>query len=288
MLPASRPPERVRRILRGLVVVHPVPSAINAALVGSLALVAGGELVVAALVAIAMLGFQTSIGTLNDVVDAGRDRLAGRAKPIPAGLVSERAAMGIAIIGGTTGLIISGGFGAAVLALGAAGYVTGLAYDVFMRRLGLGWLCFAAALPLLLTWTWMAAAGTLPPGWPLLLPLAALAGPTIHLANSLVDVDADEMAGTVSLATRLGIGRSRWVLTALEVTVYVLAWATLFTLTALPLPSVVVALLATLAGALGLAFSWQAESWAREAGWLLQAGALAALAVAWVASMAVL
>ncbi len=257
----------------------------NAALVSSLALVAGGSLVVADLLAVAMFGFQTSIGALNDIVDAGRDRLVKPGKAIPAGLVSKRLALVIVIIGGAIGLVISAGFGAAVLALGAAGYACGLAYDVVMRRLGLGWLCFAAAFPLLLVWTWMAAAGTLPPGWSLLLPIAALAGPTIHLANSLVDIDADLQAGTISLAGRLGIRRARWALTALVTIVYVLAWATLFTLVTVPVPAVITALGATLAATLGVALSWRDEPRAREAGWLLQAGGLATLAVAWLASL---
>ena len=96
-----------------------------------------------------------------------------------------------------------------------------------MRRVGLGWLCFAAALPLLLAWTWLAAAGTLPPGWPFLLPLAALAGPALHLANSLVDVGVDVRTGRPSLATRLGPRSAKVALAILMATILVLAWATL-------------------------------------------------------------
>lgn len=272
---------------RGLVAVtHPIPSAIDAALVAALALVAGGDPLVAATLAIAMLGFQASIGALNDVVDAGRDHLAKPGKPIPAGVVSKRAAVAIVIVGGTVGLLVSAGFGVAVVVLGSAGYACGLAYDVFMRRAGLGWLCFAAAFPLLLGWTWMAAVGTLPPVWPFLLTLAALAGPTIHLANSLVDIDADQQAGATSLATRLGTRRARRTLTSLVVIIYVLAWATLLTLAALPAAAVLAGLVATLAALLGVALSWRDDARAREAGWLLQAGGLATMAVAWVASMA--
>ncbi len=150
MSPTS--PHTQRRLgFHGLAVIHPVPSAINAALVASLALVAGGDPAVAGILAVAMLGFQASIGALNDFVDADQDRVAKPAKPIPSGRTSGGVAVALVILGGAVGLGISAGFGAAVLVLGAAGYASGLAYDIFMRRWGLGWLCFAAAFPLLLT-----------------------------------------------------------------------------------------------------------------------------------------
>lgn len=282
---AGRIATRLGRILQGLLVVHPLPSAINAVLVGCLAVIAGGGLPVAAVSAIAMLGFQTSIGALNDLVDAEQDRLVKPGKPIPAGLVSRRIALGIVISGGLVGLTISAGLGAVVLVLGAAGYASGLAYDLFMRRHGLGWLCFVAAFPLLLAWTWMAAVNSLPPGWPFILPLAAIAGPAIHLANSLVDLDADVRSGATSLATQLGPRRARQALAMLLAIVYVLAWASLLVLGALPDLALFAALLATLSATVGLTLSWRPAARARETGWLLQAVGLALMASAWLAAI---
>ncbi len=214
---------RGRHVLLALTIVHPVPSAINAGLVAVVAGIAGAEPRTAALLAAAMLGFQSSIGALNDVVDADTDRLHKPRKPIPAGLVPVWLALALVGLGAAVGLGISASLGMAVFVLGVLGYATGVAYDLVLRRLGLGWLGFAAAFPLLLAWTWVGAAGVAPPGWPLLLSVAALAGPTIHLANSLADVDADEHVGRRSLATRLGPRRSEWVLAALMATVLVLA-----------------------------------------------------------------
>ena len=271
--------------MRRLALIHPVPSALVAAVVASLALVAGGEPTVAGLLAVAMLGFQFSIGALNDVVDVEADRLTKPGKPMPAGLVSGRAAMVVVILGGSAGLVISAGFGTAVLILGALGYASGVAYDVSMRRRGLGWLCFAAAFPLLIAWTWVAVTDDLPPGWPFLLPMAALAGPTVHLANSLVDVDLDDMTGGASLATQLGLRRARPVLAGLVMLIYLLAWATLATAATLSGGVLGMALVATLAASLGVVLSWQEAPRAREAGWLLQAVGLASMAVAWLASM---
>lgn len=274
------------RMLGALAVVHPLPSAINAGLVAALAIVAGADVAVAALLAIGMLGYQVSIGALNDLVDTDRDREVKPGSPIPAGLVARRSAVRIVIVGGAVGSAISAGFGAAVLAVGMAGYASGLAYDLFMRRLGWGWLCFSVAIPLLLFWTWLAAAGSLPPTWPVLLPLAALAGPALHVSNSLVDIDGDRDAGTRSLATQLGLERARLALAALVVTIYVLAWTTLTSLSAPAVLAAVTAIVATLMGALGVVLSWRPNRWAREVGWLSLAMGLALLAVAWASSVA--
>jgi 1,4-dihydroxy-2-naphthoate octaprenyltransferase len=275
-----------RRALLRLALVHPVPSVLNAALVATLALVAGGDRAVAAALAIAMLGFQFSIGALNDVVDVDADRPWKPRKPIPAGLVPIELALLIVILGAVLGLAVSATFGIAVLILGASGYASGVAYDVVMRRLGLGWLCFAAAFPLMLAWTWLAAVGALAPGWPFLLPLAALAGPALHLANSLVDVDSDALAGRRSLATRLGPRRARATLAFLMSTILALAGATLASVGAASGVALAGAILGTITTALGVTLSWQQARRAREAGWLLQAVGLATLTAAWVASMA--
>ena len=271
-------------MLLALTVVHPVPSAINAVVVAILALIAGGGGSVAGVLAIGMLGFQFSIGALNDVADAETDRPSKPRKPLPAGLIPMEFAITIIVVGAVVGLGISASFGMEVLTLGAAGYASGVAYDVAMRRVGLGWLCFAAALPILLSWTWLAAAGTLPPGWPLLLPLAALAGPALHLANSLVDVESDVQAGRPSLATWLGPHDAKVVLAILVATIIVLAWATLATVGVATGFALAAAVAATARSAVGGGLSWRDTGWAREVGWLLQAVGLATMAAAWLAS----
>jgi 4-hydroxybenzoate polyprenyltransferase len=281
----GRSVRRVERFLVVLSVVHPVPSVINATLVAALAIVAGATAATVVALAVAMLGFQFSIGALNDVVDAKADVGREPSKPIPAGLVPVPIAAIIVVVGAAVGLMISAMFGITVAILGALGYGSGVAYDVPMRRRGLGWLCFAAAFPLLLTWTWVAAAGSLPPGWPFLLPVASLAGPALHLANSLVDMDADAGADRRSLATRLGSDRARWALAILMSAILALAWATVLFAGAVSSQAVAAASIATIAVAAGVALSWQEGTVSREAGWLLQAIGLATMAVAWLASM---
>jgi 4-hydroxybenzoate polyprenyltransferase len=184
------------------------------------------------------------------------------------------------------GLLVSAALGLPVVLVGAAGYACGLAYDLVMRRAGLGWLCYAAAVPLLLAWPWLAAAGCLPPGRPLLLPVAALAGPTLHVANSLVDAGSDDPAARPSLATRLGPRRARVTLTALMALVLALAWLTLASMAGVGAPAVIGGLTATITAAAGVALSWRDEPKAMESGWLLQAIGLAAMAAAWLSSVA--
>jgi len=277
---------RIERVLLALAVVHPVPSAINAASVATLAIIAGGSLLTATLLALAMLGFQFSIGAVNDIADVDTDRLWKPRKPIPAGLIGVTSTVVIAILGASVGLILSASFGPAVLVLGAMGYASGVAYDVAMRRVGLGWLCYAAAFPLLLTWAWAASAGSLPPGWPSLLPVAALAGPAIYLGNSLVDAGTDVRAGRPSLATQLGPRGARWTLVALMASVLAFAWATLGSIPTLSALALAAGIVATAVIALGVAMSWQSGPRSLEAGWLLQAVGLAILAATWLASMA--
>jgi 4-hydroxybenzoate polyprenyltransferase len=263
-------------------VIHPLPCALNAVVVGALSLAAGASTVVALVLAGGMFSFQATIGAVNDIADRARDAAAKPDKPIPAGLVSPGTASVVALGTALLGLLVSATFGLPVLLLGAVGLACGLAYDVALRQRGLGWLCYALAFPVLLAWTWRAAAGTLPPGWPVLLPLAALAGPTIHLANSLVDVGSDMRVGTVTLATRLGRRDGLLTLVALSALVWLLAWAAFLSRPSVPRDILLVGIGATLVGALGVLLSWRRSPAARELGWLLQVIAFAVVAVVWV------
>jgi 4-hydroxybenzoate polyprenyltransferase len=276
------------RLVGALRVLHPVPCLIDAVAVVALALVAGADLARALILGVAMLAFQACIGALDDVVDAEADRLVKPAKPIPAGLVRPRLGLALAGLGALVGLGVSASYGPVVLVLGAAGLATGVAYDLLPRSWGIGWVCFIPALPLLIAWTWVASAGDLPPAWPSLFVVAAIAGPMLSLANGLVDREADARTGRSGLAVRLGARRGWLVLVALTVTTYGLAWSSLLVLTG---PSVPVAPASLGLAATGLALAGLRESRSRdprrrEAGWLLGAVGLAALGVGWVAAVA--
>jgi heme o synthase len=249
--------------------------------VWALATIAGAGLAAASLLALAMLGLQFSIGALNDLVDAERDRHHKAGNPVAEGIVSGRAALLVAVAGGGLGLSISALHGIPVLLLAIAGYSCGLAYDLSLRARGLGWLCYAAAFPLLLAWTWLAAAGELPPGWQVLLPAAALAGPALNLSNALVDQEADTRSGLAGLAVRLGRLRGITLLAAILLVVHAAAW---LTLAAGPAPTSAWMLVAASSGAavLAVVLSASQSTSVREIGWRVQAVSVALLAVAWL------
>lgn len=267
--------------MRTVTLVHPFPSILTALLVGLLALVAGADHGLALALAGAMLGFQVSIGALNDLLDADRDRSHKPGNPVADGLVSVPVARAVTVAGATLGLVLSARLGLPTLLLGVAGYWCGVIYDVSPTARRWGWLCFAAAMPLLLSWTWVAVTGGLPPGWQVLLPMAALAGPALHLANGLVDRSADASAGSRRLAVRLGPRQGAVVLAVLLVIIEVAAWPVLLRPPLRPLP--LMAGLGSAALALtGVLLSVHASEHIRESGWRAVALAVALLAASWL------
>jgi 4-hydroxybenzoate polyprenyltransferase len=172
-----------------------------------------------------------------------------------------------------------------VLAIGLAGYGCGVAYDLSLKQRGLGWAAFSAAFPLLLLYAWAAGGEGLPPAWPALLPLAAIAGSALHLANAMVDLDADARAGHRSLAIRLGRRRSIRLLIAATVAVQGLAWIVIAGLADGPAP-LLITLGSTITAAVGLAGTARRTGRAAAWGWSLQAVAVALLAVGWVTAVA--
>lgn len=278
-------PGRLPGRVRALAVVHPFPSIVNAILVFALYLLAGGAVPGALALGAGMLGLQFAIGAVNDLADEGADAVAKPAKPIPSGLVTRRTAIGVAGAGTLVGVAAYAVHGPLPLVLAVGMLACGLAYDLGLKRLGLGWLCYAIAFPLLPLSTWLAASGTLPPRAELLLPVAALAGPTLQVANGLVDLERDGIAGVRSLSRWLGRRGSILVLAVLSAAVYGVAWASL--LGSDPrAASLGVVGLATIAAALGIRLSAADAPSTRERGWELQIVGIALLGGGWLLAVA--
>jgi len=271
--------------LAALRLVHPFPSALNALLVLGLALLAGAAPEVALTLALAMLLLQFSIGAANDYFDVEADARTKPAKPIPRGLVSRRTALGVAVGSGGLALALAGAAGLTVLLLAAVMLAAGWAYDAALKPTAWGWACFAVAFPLLPVYAWWGAAGELPPRAELLLPLAALAGPALQLANGLVDLERDRLAGLSTLPVRLGRAGSLLAMGLLLGVIHGLAWLTLVGGEGGGLPSVLLVGPAGLLAGLGLALSSSLAPPRREMGWQAQALAIAGLAVGWLAAV---
>jgi protoheme IX farnesyltransferase len=161
-----------------------------------------------AVIAVAVLVGQCSIGWANDYLDAPLDRAAGRTdKPIAAGEVGRDAvglAAGIALLADVPlSLAIGWRPGAAhLVAVGSA-----WAYDVRLKSTR------ASALPYLVSFGLVPViVATALPGAPLpqgvLVGAGAACGLAAHFANTLGDVDADRLTGVRGLPQRLGPRRS--------------------------------------------------------------------------------
>jgi len=263
--------------------VHPFPSALNAALVLGIALLAGGTFERAVQLALAMLGLQFCIGSVNDLFDEALDAQSKSYKPIPAGRVTRRTASIVAGVTGGGGLLLA----ALVdppdllpLLMAAVMLSAGLVYDVWLKPTAFGWVCFAVAFPILPIYAWYGAVGGLPPRWEVLLPVAALAGPALQLANGLIDLDTDQRAGLRTLAIRLGRRNALALMAVALLVIHVLAWVTV----TVGAPDAV-GLLAGVAGALalgGLVASANSETIVREIGWSAQSASIATLALSWL------
>jgi 4-hydroxybenzoate polyprenyltransferase len=263
---------------------HPFPSLLDGLVAGAAALAAGGDPPAAVRLGLSMVLLQGSVGSLNDAIDAPSDAGRKPGKPIPAGLVQPRTAMGIAAIAGLAGVLLAVPSGPATVALAVGLLGLGYAYDLWFKGTAWSWLPFALAIPLFPTYGWLGAAGTLPPVWAVLLPTAVLAGTALALANATVDVERDRAAGLESVATRLGRGRSRWLNLGLLAAVWSLATATLW-VTGQLVPWGLAGLVGGLAAAAGWVSLGADDPHARERGWEAQAIGVALLAAGWLAAM---
>ncbi len=189
--------------------VHPAPTAAVVTLataLGAVLLIQAGQSALDArliLTSLAVLGSQILTGATNDWADRGRDRLVQPDKPIPAGTVSPRLALGVAASGAILQVMASLPLGPSVLLLGAAASASAAAYNLWLSRGPWSVVPYLVSFGLLPLWV---AAGVAVPlerviAAPLLVgPFAAAA----HIANALRDFDADQRIGSRNLAQVLG------------------------------------------------------------------------------------
>ena len=148
-----------------------------------------------------MTALQFGIGATNDIVDAPRDAGHKPGKPIASGLVSPSIAGAVAVAGFGGGLVLSSVSGPPTVVVAIVVILIGLAYDLRLKGTAWSWLPFAVGIPILPVFGWLGATGTLPPVFGILVPVAVAAGAALAIANALADVERDQAAGTVSIAT---------------------------------------------------------------------------------------
>lgn len=186
---------------------HPLPSAAVTVFGTALAVRAGTSAGVTALLAVALLTGQLTVGWLNDLVDADRDAAAGRAgKPVAAGHVPRRLV--------TTALVLAaGGCVVASMALGRVPGVLHLvavgsawAYDLRLKS------TVASPVPYLVSFGLLPAIAATTAGVPVppeLVVAAGVLGAAAHFANTVPDAAADAATGVRGLPQRLGPRRSQ-------------------------------------------------------------------------------
>ena len=277
-----------RRLLRALRIIHPFPTLLNVAATAALAFVAAGGAPDAGTLAtmlLVMLCAQSAIGVTNDYCDRDLDAASKPRKPIVAGIVRPRDALGLAALLIVAAAVLAATLGPGSFGLAMLGMGCGLAYDVRLKRTICSALPFMAAIPVLPAWVWLTLDAWQAALW-WLLPLGALIGLALHLANTLPDIDADASYGIAGLAHRLGARRSMFA-----------AWASFGAALALsgaiaPLVAYDVRIYAATAslGALCLAasagaFLWRRDSFALQFGFGVLGAGSAALAVGWLAAV---
>jgi len=194
---------RVAALLRSC---HPVPTVAVTAVATALAVLALRDAPGVLLVAATVLAGQVSIGWLNDAVDAGRDRAAGRTdKPVAAGALARSTVAAAAVLAAVASVPLSfaaGGVGGGVLhALVVGG---GWAYDLGLKSTAVSLVPYAVAFGALPAF--VVAPVVTPPWW--LVAAGALLGSAAHFANVLPDLEADSATGVRGLPHRLGASGS--------------------------------------------------------------------------------
>lgn len=260
-----------------------------------IAALAGADSVTALRLGVAMLGFQVSIGAVNDLVDAPNDAQQKPGKPIPSGLVGRRSAVAVAVVGGTAGMALSALSGWPTAIVGLVGLCLGYAYDLRLSRTALSWLPLSLALPLLPIHAWLGASGSVPASLVALVPVGVIGGGGLGLANGLVDIDRDALTGRMAAAVALGrwpawVAQTLAVATAVVLAVFLApavpadgARIDVGILRALRFGGVAMGVVLVGLGAACLATS---RADVRERGWELEAIGIAGLGLAWLAGTA--
>ena len=182
-----------------------------------------------ALVALAMLMAQFSVGWSNDAVDAGRDAVAGRTdKPAATGLISVRS-LWLAAAGALVAtLALSAVIGPVTMAIDALVTAAAWAYNLGLKATALSGLTYVLGFGPLPAYATSAL-----PGHPMprvaVTVAAALLGLGAHFANVLPDLAEDARSGVRGLpqrvASRFGAATARGVALVLLLSASVLLFA---------------------------------------------------------------
>lgn len=206
MHPTTRGPSGPLAVGRALALsCHPGPTLAVTVLTALLAAAAGLTAARGVLVVAAVLAGQLSIGWLNDLLDADRDRAVGRRdKPLAAGAASPRTVRVAIAVAAALCVLLSLLAGLVAGLVHLLGVAMGWAHDLGVKRTPLSPVPYAVAFACLPAFVWLArgpGAGAAP-AW--VLGSGAVLGVGAHLLNALPDLADDVATGVVGLPQRLG------------------------------------------------------------------------------------
>lgn len=190
--------------------LHPVPVVCVLLATAIFAVVAQWPPQLAALLRLlgAMAGIQIATGALNDYVDMPLDRQTKPWKPLVRGDLRPGTALLLTGAGLAAALLLVVPLGQPVALLAILGAGAGLIYNLALKGTRWSWLPYLVAVPLLPIWVWSALRG-----WDVrllsLYPLGALMAVSLHLADTLPDIEADTQHGVRGVAHRLGPAYAR-------------------------------------------------------------------------------
>lgn len=147
---------------------------------------------------------QFSIGILNDYCDRRLDALGGKNKPIVLGLIRPHEALLAGLLMIVIMFLILLPLNIFAL-LAALGYLAlGQIYNLGLKSTPVSGILFALAMPLLPLYAF-AGVGRIPSMVIWFIPIGAILGVALNLANSLPDIEEDATGNAQTLAVTLGV-----------------------------------------------------------------------------------
>jgi 4-hydroxybenzoate polyprenyltransferase len=282
------------QLLGVLLVTHPIPSAmyvVGMGLFSWLAAVAAHHSIAPGRLVLLLAGVacaEIAIGATNDVRDLALDSVSRPEKPIVRGWITARQAAILAWAAAAGVFIFMTPLGLVPLILCLLIEALGLAYDFGLKGTPFSALLFAGWFPLIPLLAWDVS-GKYQRFLPWLVPLGALLGVAMNVANSLPDLEDDLAHGVGGLPHLLGMRLSLAAAWGLPLVTLALIWLLDLT-SAVPahLPWMLLATAASLLS-VGLAaalFVRRPEPATLRTTFIIQALGVVGLGTGWLAAVA--
>ncbi len=186
---------------------HPGPALLHIIAVSAFALLAVWPRVcwsTFTLVVTAHLAMQLSIAVLNDYCDRQRDVLSKKTKPIVHGLIHPQEALLASILLMVIMLFLLLPLNPLALLISLLYLACAQGYNLGLKVTPMSGMVFALAIPLIPVYAFVGMGRVIPfLFW--LVPVGALLGVALHLANALPDIEEDAASHARTLAVLLGV-----------------------------------------------------------------------------------